>query len=193
MVDERGLAEALAQDLDGHFEDVVECFQDRLFGFAWRLLGSSRDAEETAQDAFVRAYHALRSYPPERRRAVRLRAWLFQIVLNVVRNRVRRSRLNEVPIDADVAGVLLANVADEQPEDAAMRNERSRVLARAVAQLPPRYGAAVVLRHVHELSYAEAADILGEPVGTVKSDVHRGLRMLRDTLGGGIDDVQRAS
>src|SRR5262249_47590502 len=116
MVDERRLAEALAEDLDGHFDAAVECFQDRLFGFAWRLLGSSRDAEEATQDALVRAYHALQSYPPERRRALHLRAWLFQIALNVVRNRVRQSRLSEVPIDADVQATLPSRVTDEQPE-----------------------------------------------------------------------------
>jgi len=193
MVDEHGLPEALATDLEGHFEDVVVIYQDRLFGFAWRLLGSSRDAEEVTQDAFVRAYHAMQSYPPERRRALQLRAWLYQIALNVVRNRVRRQRLSEVPLDADVASGLPAHSHDEQPEDVAVRDERRVVLARALAALPERYGAAVVLRHVHDLSYAEAADILGQPVGTVKSDVHRGLRLLREVLGGGIDDAQRAS
>jgi len=193
MVDEHGLPEALATDLEGHFEDVVVIYQDRLFGFAWRLLGSSRDAEEVTQDAFVRAYHALQSYPSERRRALQLRAWLYQIALNVVRNRVRRQRLSEVPLDAEVASGLPAHSLDEQPEEVAVRDERRGVLARALAALPERYGAAVVLRHVHDLSYAEAADILGQPVGTVKSDVHRGLRLLREVLGGGIDDAQRAS
>ena len=201
MVDEHGLPEALAADLEGHFEDVVVCYQDRLFGFAWRLLGSSRDAEEVTQDAFVRAYHALQSYPSERRQALQLRAWLYQIALNVVRNRVRRQRLSEVPLDADVASGLSAPSLDEQPEEVVVRDERRGALARALAALPERYGAAVVLRHVHDLSYAEAADILGQPVGTVKSDVHRGLRLLRDALGarsaefagGGIGDAQRAS
>ena len=193
MVDEHGLPEALAADLEGHFEDVVVCFQDRLFGLVWRLLGSSRDAEEATQDAFVRAYRALQSYSAERRRALHLRAWLFQIALNVVRNRVRGHRLSEVPLDADVASVLPAQRVDEQPEYVAERDERRDTLARALAALPERYGAAVVLRHVHDLSYAEAADILGRPVGTVKSDVHRGLRLLRDALGGGIDNAQRAS
>src|ERR1700759_2451193 len=99
MTDELALTEALARDLDAHFEAVVVLFQDRLYGFALRMLASSRDAEESTQDAFVRAYRALAGYSPDRRRALHLRAWLFQIVLNVVRNRVRRARVNEVPID----------------------------------------------------------------------------------------------
>jgi RNA polymerase sigma-70 factor, ECF subfamily len=193
MIDERALPRALARDLDTHFEDLVVCFQDRLFGFALRLLSSSRDAEEATQDAFVRAYRALQGYAPERRRELHLRAWLFQIVLNVVRNRVRRARLAETPIDAELETVLPANVADEQPEIAAVRSERTRDLARALATLPDRYGAAVSLRHVHGLSYEEAAEVLGQPVGTTKSDVHRGLRLLRESLEGGTLDVERAS
>src|SRR5437667_8498658 len=188
MIDEQALPRALARDLDGHFEDLVTCFQDRLFGFALRLLSSSRDAEEVTQDAFVRAYRALQGYAPERRRELHLRAWLFQIVLNVVRNRVRRARLAETPIDDELETVLPSPAIDEQPEVAAVRAERQRELALALRDLPERYAAAVTLRHIHGLPYEEAADVLGQPVGTTKSDVHRGLRMLRDTLEGGTLD-----
>src|ERR1700686_5909903 len=100
MSDEQSLAAHLAVDLDGHFEAFVRAFQDRMYAFALRLTGSRQDAEESTQDAFVRAYRALESYAPERRRELHLRAWLYQIVLNVVRNRVRRHTLAVVPLDA---------------------------------------------------------------------------------------------
>src|SRR5205085_3122382 len=129
MIDEHGLPRALARDLDTHFEDLVVCFQDRLYGFALRLLGSSRDAEESTQDAFVRAYRALQGYAPERRGELDLRAWLFQITLNVVRNRVRRAHLPETPIDDDLETVLPSAALDEQPEIEALRSERRRDLA----------------------------------------------------------------
>ena len=193
MIEEQALPRALSRDLDGHFEDLVVCFQDRLFGFAARSLGNARDAEEATQDAFVRAYRALEGYAPERRRDLHLRAWLFQIALNVVRNRVRRGRLAESPLDADLESVVPANVVDEQPELASVRAERVRELAAALRGLPERYAAAVSLRHVHGLSYEEAAHVLGQPVGTTKSDVHRGLRLLRESLEGGVLDEQRAS
>jgi RNA polymerase sigma-70 factor, ECF subfamily len=181
MIDEQSLSRGIATDLDGHFEDLVRAFQDRLYGFALRLTGSQRDAEECVQDAFVRAYRALQSYPEERRRELRIRAWLYQIVLNVVRNRVRRPALPQVPVDAAVANGLTAR-ADEQPEVAALHAERRTRLARAIVDLPPRYATAVVLRHVQGLSYVEAAEVLDQPVGTTKSDVHRGLRLLREAL-----------
>src|SRR5262249_4643894 len=158
--------------------------QDRLYGFALHLTRSPQDAEECTQDAFVRAYRALQRYPSDRRRQLRLRPWLYQIVLNVVRNRVRRPRLASVTVDGPVANDLAAS-ADEQPEAIALQKAGWSCLELALNKLPERYRTAVVLRHVQGLSYAELADILDQPVGTSKSDVHRGLRLLREALAPG--------
>jgi RNA polymerase sigma-70 factor (ECF subfamily) len=181
MIDEQSLSAHLAADLDGHFEHLVRTYQDRLYGFALRTTGSRQDAEESTQDAFVRAYRALQSYPEERRRALRLRPWLYQITLNVIRNRVRRPTLVTVAVDSPMANGLAAR-ADQQPERRAVLTETQSQLAQALAQLPKRYATAVVLRHVQGLSYAEAAEVLDQPIGTTKSDVHRGLRLLRVAL-----------
>jgi RNA polymerase sigma-70 factor (ECF subfamily) len=176
MIDERSLTGRLADDLDGHFEQLVRTYQDRLYGFALRLLRSREEAEECAQDAFVRAYRALASYAPERRRELRLRAWLYQIALNVVRNRVRRPALAAVSISAELPG------HEDDPEARVLEQEGWSRMERALHALPVRYKTAVVLRHVQGLSYAEAAEALGQPVGTTKSDVYRGLRLLREAL-----------
>jgi len=181
MSDEQSLSAHLAVDLDGHFEQLVRTFQDRLYGFALRLTGSRQDAEECIQDALVRAYRALERYSEERRRALRLRPWLYQITLNVVRNRVRRPTLVTVSVDTPVGNGLAAH-SDEQPEHVAVATETQTQLANAIARLPKRYATAVVLRHVQGLSYAEAAEVLDQPVGTTKSDVHRGVRLLRLAL-----------
>src|SRR5258708_206923 len=114
MIDERSLSAYLAVDLDGHFEHLVRTYQDRLYSFALRLTGSRQDAEESTQDAFVRAYRALQGYAEDRRRAMRLRPWLYQITLNTVRNRVRRPVLITVAADGP-AGHGLAPRAGEQP------------------------------------------------------------------------------
>jgi len=181
MIDEHRLSANLAANVDEHFEQFVRTYQDRIYGFTLRLTGNPQDAEECAQDAFVRAYRALHGYPPERRHELRLRAWLYQIALNVVRNRVRRATLRVVPFDGVMEDTLPAN-ADEQPELASLRAERRKKMATLLRQLPERYATAVTLRHVHGLSYAEAAQILEQPLGTTKSDVHRGLRLLREAL-----------
>jgi RNA polymerase sigma-70 factor (ECF subfamily) len=182
MSDEEGLSARLAADLDAHFEDLVRAFQDRLYGFALRLTGSPQDAEESTQDAFLRAYRALERYPEVQRATLRLKPWLYRITLNVVRNRVRRPSFNLVAVDGHLADGLAGDDWRDQPEMVAETTERFGELARMVADLPSRYGAAVVLRHVQGLSYAEAAEVLEQPVGTTKSDVHRGLRMLREAL-----------
>jgi RNA polymerase sigma-70 factor (ECF subfamily) len=175
---EDGALGLLVQDLDAGFERMVDEHQHRLYAFALGLTGRRQDAEEVAQDAFVRAYRALRGYPADRIQSLRLRPWLHRIALNVQRNRVRGRRLEVVPLpERD-------EVADgaPQPAEVAERRESSEELRAALDRLPQRYREAVVLRHVQGLPYAEAATVLEQPVGTVKSDVHRGLAMLRAWL-----------
>jgi RNA polymerase sigma-70 factor, ECF subfamily len=179
MTDES--TQRLAMDLEGAFPEVVRLYQDRLYGFALRLTRSPQDAEESIQDAFVRAYRALERYPVEQRRDLQLRPWLYRITLNVIRNRVRRPRLSTVDVNGPLGDHLAASSA-EQPHEIVEAAERRERLAQAISELPERYATAVVLRHVQELSYAEAAQVLEQPVGTTKSDVHRGLRLLRAVL-----------
>ena len=176
------LTAALATDLDGSFERLVLAYQDRLYGFALRLTNSPRDAEEIAQDAFVRAYRALRRYPAERVRELALRSWLYQITLNVSRNHVRGRRLRLVPLGPPDGGDDQIEDRAAGPESTLERVEQGAELGALVAALPERYRVAIVLRHVEGLGYAEVAALLGQPVGTVEANVHRGIRLLRQTL-----------
>lgn len=186
MADEDSLRAALADDLDASFERLVRAYQGRLFSFALRWSGSREDAEEIAQDALVRAYRALRGYPAERVLALALRPWLYRIALNVARNRARGRRLPVVRLAGAEEGAddRLAPVGAvcAGPEALVERAERRSELGAALARLPARYRAAVILRYVEGLAYAELADVLGQPVGTAKSDVHRGIRLLRKAL-----------
>lgn len=185
-MDDETLTRELATNLDGTFEALVRAYQDRLYAFGLRLTGSPRDAEEIAQDAFVRAYRALARYPAEQVRTLKLRAWLFQVTVNVVRNRARTRRpaettLTSVDGSRDGLAELPANDA-EQPEQVAERRAARDQVAAIVASLPERYRTAVVLRHIQGLSYQEIATVLGQPTGTVKSNVHRGVASLRAAL-----------
>lgn len=180
MREDARLAGALAADLSGNFERAVLTFQDRLYAFALRLTGCPADAEEITQDAFVRAYRALARYPPQRRRSLALRPWLYRITLNVTRNHVRRRRLVTVPLDGG-PGELAADAAS-RPAAVLERSERARRLARLIEGLPERYRAAVILRHVEGLGYDEIAAALSQPIGTAKANVHRGLTLLRRGL-----------
>lgn len=181
------LNEALADNLDDSFESLIIAFQERIYRFALRYAGTREDAEETAQDAFVRAYRAMQSYSPERRRELNLRPWLYTITLNVARNRTRRKQLASVSIEAPFPGAgepleIVGNGTHSQPVDIVERRETGRELAGAIAALPARYRAPVILRHVEGLSYAEVAMTLDQPIGTAKANVHRGIRLLRESL-----------
>ena len=184
-MDDATLAGLLAADLDGSFETLVRAYQDRLYAFGLRLTGSPRDAEEIAQDTFVRAYRALARYPSDRVAALRVRAWLFQIAVNVARNRARGIKVRETTVGAPADDGSTFEPADDPrlgPEAVVERDESRDELARMLAALPERYRVAVVLRHVEELRYQEIADVLVQPVGTVKANVHRGIALLRRAL-----------
>jgi RNA polymerase sigma-70 factor (ECF subfamily) len=159
------------------FERMVHEHQDRMYALGYALTGNRHDAEEVAQDTFLRAYRALITYPPDRIRDLKQRAWLHQIALNVVRNRHRGAHPRLVELNGSEPD------HGSGPEEDAMRRAEIDELGVRVAGLPPRYRDAVVLRHVQELTYEEAADALGQPVGTVKANVHRGLKMLRGENG----------
>jgi RNA polymerase sigma factor (sigma-70 family) len=168
------LAARLATDLDESFEALVLAHQDRLFTIAHRIGGDRHDAEELVQDAFVRAYRAMAGYPPARIRDLRLRGWLTTILLNAGRNRRRIRRVSTVELAFEPGA--------EPAADPLTRRDERDTWARLLGALSPAQRTAVVLRHVDGLSYAEIADALGRPEGTVKAHVHRGLAALRTAL-----------
>jgi RNA polymerase sigma-70 factor (ECF subfamily) len=159
----RDLGDGLVDDLDGAFGDLVH-------GVALRMTGNAHDAEEIAQDAFENAYKALRRYPAQRVRALRLRPWLAQIAVNAARTRLRKKRLP-------------TRALDDAPELRAARDAPPAETWQALlSELPERYRAAVILRYVEDLSYEDVAEALGQPVGTVKTNVHRAMQLLRAAL-----------
>jgi RNA polymerase sigma-70 factor (ECF subfamily) len=179
MTDERSpadiqLARRLAADLDATFEDLVLAHQDRLYTIALRTGGDRQDAEELVQDAFVRAYRALTVWPAARIRDLRLRGWLTTILLNAGRN---RARVKRVP-----TAEMVFEPGAEPVADPLARRDSRETWARLLAELSPDQRTAVVLRHVDGLSYAEIAEAVGKPEGTVKAHVHRGLAALRTAL-----------
>ena len=190
-MDDPTLADALARDLDAAFEPLVRAHADRCYAIALRVLGNPHDAEEVAQDALVRAYRALAGYEQARIRDIRLRPWLATIVVNQCRNRLRRGRPATTPLDglAEI-GREPAAPAEHGPVAVAEQSAEREQLARLLAALPERYRVPVVLRHVDDLSYAELAEVLGRPEGTVKAQVHRGLAMLRTAVAqAGLEEV----
>lgn len=184
-MDDTELAHRLARDLDGTFETLVHAHVDRCHSIALRVTGNPHDAEEITQDALVRAYRALATYEPDRIRELRIRGWLATIVLNLCRNRARVRAVPSTPLGPLVeTGREPAADAATDPAGIALQVADRERLAAHLAALPERYRIPVVLRHVDDLSYAELAEILGRPEGTLKAQVHRGLALLRTAMAG---------
>ncbi len=173
------LPAALADDLDRAFPDVVRALQDDVFSGALRMTGDRADAEDITQETFLRAYRALRDYPALRIEALQLRAWIWTIGANLCRNRARTLARRRETLEAEPRVV-----ADPEagPEQRALDHIGLEELAARVTQLPWAQRASVVLRHVVGLGYGEIGEALGRPLGTVKSDAHRGLNHLRTLI-----------
>lgn len=181
---EDALLACLASDLRGHFAQIVLAYQARLYAFARRLCGSTHDAEDIVQEAFVGAYVSLENYTPERIRAIKLQSWLYRVTLNTYYHHVRRARLHLVSLTADEESMECAFVdgEDERPEALFEIKECHQEVEALVATLPERYRVAITCYFFEQLTYQEIAELLEQPVGTVKSTVSRGVRLLRTRL-----------
>ncbi len=170
LPDQASIRRSLLADLDGGFTMLVRVYQPGVYSGAYRLTRNHQDAQEVAQDTFVRAYRALERYDDERIESLQIRPWLWTIALNLCRNRATRTRATAALPPEDVL-----ETTDAEPFDHDGWNAR-------LARLPAPQRTAVVLRHVVDLPIAEIAAATGRPEGTVKADISRGLSRLRRIL-----------
>ena len=174
------VAAAAGGDLDA-FEKLVQRHQTRLVGYLRGLTNAESDAEDIAQEAFLRAYRSLKGF----RRTSSFRTWLYQIATNVFRNWLEKRR-NQAPvnagsIDAPAPGMdePVEPMGEENPEAQHLQRD---AIDRALAQLPADQREAVLLRDVEGFEYREIAAQLGVPLGTVESRIFRGRSRLRELL-----------
>jgi RNA polymerase sigma-70 factor (ECF subfamily) len=165
--DDSGLAQRLRRGDPRAFEELVIAYQHRVFGVALRMLGNRAEAEEIAQETFLRAHRALGDFRGE----ARLSTWLHAIASRLCLNRLaspdrRRAREGEE--------TLLRLATDEAGAVTRLeRSELEQALAAAIEALPEERRIVVVLRDVQGLSYDEIAETLGLEAGTVRSRLHR--------------------
>ncbi len=157
----------LARDLDAAFPELVRLLEDDLYSGLRSLAGA--DAEDLAQEAFIRAYQALASYPPARIKALKVKSWIWTIALNLGRNHLRDQARRPQKADSALEPATVA------PIDWLSWDER-------LGKLTMNQRRAVVMRHVAGLDYSEIAEATERPVGTVKADVHRGIERLRELM-----------
>jgi RNA polymerase sigma factor (sigma-70 family) len=158
------------------WEEVVAQHSARVYRLAYRLTGNPHDAEDLTQEVFVRVFRSLSSYTPGT-----FEGWLHRITTNLFLDQARRRakiRFDALADDADQRMPGRVPSPDSQVADAMLDDD----VEDALAALPPEFRAAVVLCDIEGLSYDEIADVLGVKLGTVRSRIHRGRKMLRSAL-----------
>jgi len=149
------------------FEDLVRIHQHRVFGVALRMLGSRAEAEDIAQEVFLRVHRAMRDFRGE----ARLSTWLYGIASNLCLNRLASSERKRMRYDDDA--VMLAPSDAVDATATLERGELEVALRQAIAELPDERRIVIVLRDVEGLSYDEIAQALDLEPGTVRSRLHR--------------------
>ena len=176
-LDERELVDACRVGRPGAFDLIVERHRRAVYLLCYRFVGSHEDASDLSQDVFLRAFRGLRSF----RGQSTLATWLYRIGVNVCLNRVGAKdtlrKLTE-PIETQ----QFVDVRAELPSDLMLKNERSARVRAAIAQLPRKQRATLILRTYHEMSHQEIADVLGSSVGAVKANFFHALGNLKKLL-----------
>jgi RNA polymerase sigma-70 factor, ECF subfamily len=160
------------------FETEALHHLDSLYGTALRLTRNEADAQDLVQETYVKAFRSAKQFKP----GTNLKAWLFTILHNTFRNLRRDSSRDPVEVDSDQVELSARADPAATPEEQLLRAAMGPDLQAALDALPEAFREAVWLRDVEEFPYAEIAEMLGIPVGTVMSRISRGRRMLYESL-----------
>jgi RNA polymerase sigma factor (sigma-70 family) len=160
------------------FETLIERYHDEISSYLWRLTGSAADAEDLAQEVFLRAYQAYERLRPDSNH----RAWLYKIARNCAYTALKRDKRHaQHSVTLDDSHETLADTDPSVHQQAAL-NETLATVRQAIAALPAKQREAIVLRHVQGLDYAEIAQVLGCSADSARANVYQALRRLRREL-----------
>lgn len=162
------------------FDVLVRRWDRKIHGAIYRVVGSDDEARDLVQEAFFKAFRALSGF----KREARFSSWLYQIALNLCRDRLRRRKGRTfVSLDErDEAGEPLAVSRAASALETIEAQDLARTVERAMAELPPEQREVIVLKEYEGLTFVEIAEVLSVPVSTVKTRLYRGLVQLRERL-----------
>ncbi|VAW37430.1 hypothetical protein MNBD_CHLOROFLEXI01-3350 [hydrothermal vent metagenome] len=190
LTDEQNLLQLAKQGDDtsaAAYGELMRRHQTAVYNVAYRLLGRRVEAEDATQEAFMRAYRALDRFDVERPFAPWIKRITTNLCLNWLESAKVKPQLLAAEMSRDDRPVDMDDWAQTapSPEQTMVRQEQSVRLRQAILTLPPRYRAAIELRHFQELSYDEMADVLQRPLSSVKSDLFRARKLLAKKMGDG--------
>lgn len=182
LIVQRRIKQVLRGDQNA-FGEIVELYKDNVFQICFRMLWDRHEAEDAAQETFLKAFLNIHTYDQTKKFAT----WLYRIATNLCIDKIRK-RKPDYHLDAEIAGTdglnMYAQLASDGrlPEEEVESMEIQASIHEAILQLPDKYRAVIVLKYIEELPLQEIADILELPLGTVKTRVHRGREALRKHL-----------
>lgn len=165
------------------FGEIVELYKDKVFQLCYRMLGNRHEAEDIAQEAFIRAYVNINSFNIN----LKFSTWIYRIATNLCIDRIRKKK-PDYYLDAEVSGsdglTMYSQIAADTalPEEELQSLELQETIQKEISKLPEKYRTVIVLRYIEELSLNEISEILDLPLGTVKTRIHRGREALRQQL-----------
>lgn len=165
------------------FGEIVEIYKNSVFQLCYRMLGNRHEAEDIAQEAFLRAYVNIKSFNQD----LKFSTWLFRIATNLCIDRIRKKK-PDYYLDAEVAGTEGLTMYSQIPSDTPLPEkeleslELQETVQKEILKLPEKYRSAILLKYIEDLSLNEISEILDLPLGTVKTRIHRGREALRQQL-----------
>ena len=170
------VAETLRGD-QGAFAYLVDAYKIAVYNLCYRMLGNASEAEDAAQETFVRVYMHLKAYNPQQK----FSSWILAIAAHYCIDHLRRQRLKWLSLDEALPLSPLAG-DPEQPENAAMERESCLEIRNLLQSLPAEYRLVIALRYWQDLSYAEIAQVVGTTESAIKSRLHRARQMLAERV-----------
>jgi RNA polymerase sigma-70 factor, ECF subfamily len=187
LVSDHELVSRAQQGSEKAYRELLGRYQRPVFSIIYRMIRDREQAEDLAQETFVRVFNHIDRYDPR----YKFSSWIFKIATNLTIDWIRRKELNTVSIDGsrnavtpdqiEATSITIAS-PDENPEELLEAKELGEEIEEAIGKLRPEYRAAILLRHVEGREYQEIAEILALPLGTVKTYIHRGRNELREQL-----------
>jgi RNA polymerase sigma-70 factor (ECF subfamily) len=180
LTDEELVARSTGGDLDS-FNQLVLRWERPIYALAYRVIGREEEARDVSQEAFLRAFRALKGFKGQ----AKFSSWLYRITLNLCRDwmrRERRSPVSQPPEGVDIIELAGDVSAAESIEAVVSRRELGRVVGKAMSALPEEQRTAIILKEYHGLTFQEIATLLDCPLSTVKTRLYQGLSVLRKQL-----------